>query len=369
MERRPRREPATLSGRGRSRPVVVAMAVAAFALLTTISAAQIYALRRAVQESISVPVAFAFGAAAWLGWGVAVPVVLLLARRFDFHRGRRVASLLAHAVGLLVVHTLATVILIVAGIRLFNPEEAFPWGELRPQLFAGSRFQIGIVLYLAILGLGRGLELWRALREREQQAQRLEAQATRARLEALAARLQPHFLFNTLHAVGALIDESPARARAVLAELGELLREVLDDPGTLELPLGEELGLLGRYLAIEEIRFADRLRVEVEVPADLQGVPVPRFLLQPLVENALRHGIGRSAAGGTLRITARREPGTVRIAVANDGPPVGDHLVEGVGMTTTRDRLHARHGEAASLTLRNHDGWVVAEVVLPTVSE
>lgn len=334
-------------------------------VLATISAVQIYSLRRTLGEPVSVPVALGFGVASWLGWGIAMPAILALGRRFDFRRGRRLLSVIVHLPTLVVVHLAATFLLIVVGIRLFNPEEAFPWNEAVQQVFASTRFQFGVVLYLAILGLGRGLVTWEALRQREAQAARLEAQASRARLEVLAARLQPHFLFNALHAIGVLIEESPARARAMLVELGELLREVLAEPTAIEIPLGDELRLLQRYLAIEEIRFADRLRVEMDVPDALRGVPVPRLLLQPLVENAMRHGIGQSASGGTVRIAAASDEESLVITVANDGAALATSWREGVGLTTTRERLSARHGDRASLDVVDLDGWVEARVRLP----
>ncbi len=234
-------------------------------------------------------------------------------------------------------------------MALFSPDEPFPWSELPRQFYSGTRFQMGVLLYGAILGLGRGLDAWRRLGEREAQAERLEAQATAARLEALASRLHPHFLFNALHTVGALIDEEPARARHLLAELGDLLRDVLAEPAATEVPLDEELRLLHRYLAIEEARFADRLRVELDPPGVLADVPVPRLLLQPLVENALRHGIAPRAAGGTVRLGFSTDGGQLVITVANDGTAVRQPIREGVGLGTTRERLATRYGGRASL--------------------
>ncbi len=345
--------------------LVVAIATAAFALLALISAGQIYTLRRASGESVTVPIALAFGVASWIVWALVVPLILWLGRRFDFRRGRRLVSVSVHLAAMLVILVPSTLLLIATGMKLFSPDEAFPWSELPRQLYASSRLQMGVLIYAAILGLGRGVEAWRRLGEREVQAGRLAAQATAARLEALASRLQPHFLFNALHTVGALIDEDPARARQLLADLGDLLRDVLAEPGAVEVPLEEELRLLDRYLSVEQTRFADRLRLQIDPPGRFGLVPVPRLLLQPLVENALRHGIAPRAVGGTVRLGFGAEADQLVITVANDGAALGSPVREGVGLGTTRERLSTRYGDRASLTLSSADGWVLATVRLP----
>lgn len=336
----------------------------AFGLLIVISAAQLYALRRASNESSSLPVALAFGAATWVVWVAAAPLILALGRRFDFRRGRRLLSVGVHVAMMLAVHIPATLLLIRSGLMLFAPDEPFPWADLPRQLY-GSRLQLAMLIYGSIVGVGRGVTAWRSLREQDRRAARLEAQATQARLEALALRLQPHFLFNALHAAGALIDEDPGRARAMIVELGDLLRRLLADPDVVEVPLGDEISLLNHYLAIERIRFADRLTVTVDVPTALHQVPVPRLLLQPLVENALRHGLARRAAGGTVRITGVRDGDQVRLSVWNEGTLDGEER-EGNGLAMTRQRLATRYGDRAALELRSDvDGGIEAVVRIP----
>ncbi|MGE3616210.1 MAG: sensor histidine kinase [Gemmatimonadales bacterium] len=343
----------------------VSVAAVGFAVLTAVSALQIYALRRAANEPISPGGALLFGTATWVVWAVAAPGIVALGRRFDFRRGRRLLSAGVHGVVAVAIHLPATVLLLDVAARLFSQSnESISRSQLVQQLFGGTRLQLAALLYLAILGLDRGVAGWRVLREREAQAARLEALATRARLEALASRLQPHFLFNALHAAGALIDESPGKARAMLVELGDLLRRLLADPDVVEVSLADELALLEHYLAIERIRFADRLVVETAVPPELGAVRVPRLLLQPLVENALRHGLARRAGPGRVRISGRRDGEVVRLRVWNDGV-LDPEARDGHGLAMTRARLTARFGDAARLSLGPAEEGVAAEIVLP----
>jgi LytS/YehU family sensor histidine kinase len=270
-----------------------------------------------------------------------------------------------HLVGGLVSHVLTTTVAVWIGVRLYNPQEAITWEMLRQATLLSSRLPLSVITYAGILAVDRAVTLFHALTERRLVAARLEAQATRARLEALAARLQPHFLFNALQSVGALVDEHPARARAMLAQLGDLLRDVLAAPTETELPLEDEVALLARYLAIEEIRFADRLTVQYAIDPATRAVPVPRFLLQPLAENALRHGLAPLPGHGTLRIASRRDGNAVELTVWNDGLRLSDSLREGVGLATTRERLAARYGGRATFALGPHTGGVAATIRIP----
>ena len=203
-----------------------------------------------------------------------------------------------------VCYVVSVFVLIWISLQLLSPTEALTREMITRTLLTSSRLSLAIFTYVTILALDHVLLTREALRRRELQASRLEATATQARLDALAARLEPHFLFNALQSVSALIDRDPARARTMLAQIGDLLRDALASPESGEVSVHEERRLLGRYLAIEETRFADRLHVEWVVAPDTEAVMVPRFLLQPIVENALRHGLAVLPEGGRLRITA-----------------------------------------------------------------
>jgi sensor histidine kinase YesM len=338
---------------------------AGFVVLSLVSTLQSFLAARAADEARPLGQMVLFAGLTWVVWLAFAPAIVWLGRRFDFARGRRALSLAVHVLAATTLYVTSMLLLVWIGVTMFNPEEAITWAMLRQSLLASSRLTLVLVLYATILLVDRALRLWQELGAREMQAARLEALASRARLDALASRLHPHFLFNALQSVSALVDEDPPRARAMLALIGDLLRDALADNGEVMVPLGEEVRLLRRYLAIEEIRFADRLRVELAVDDGVQDLRVPRFLLQPLAENAIRHGLAPRPEGGVLRISGTRVPGGVRLAVWNDGEPLPAVLREGVGLATTRERLAAQFGGRAQFALGAMDGGVGAVLEIP----
>lgn len=359
--------PAGPSNPPREAPGLMRPLLALFMALTLIGAVPLYFARRAANEASPFHIALLYGALSWVLWLLAAPAILWLGRRFDFRAGSRGRSLLIHALAATVMHALSGWGQMYSALKLFgrNPAEAISLEMYLRSLANGTRISLTLLIYAGLLGIDRALRTARALRERELQAVRLEAQATRAHLAALGARLQPHFLFNALQSVSALVDEEPARARTMLAEIGDLLRDVLASGESGEIPLREELALLDRYLAIERTRFADRLRIEIVAAPEVGETPVPRFLLQPLVENALRHGLAPRPEGGRLRVTAERRDGRLRLRVWNDGEALRAGRPDGVGLATTRERLAARYGTTATLHLGAVDGGVEAVVELP----
>ncbi|MDX2262869.1 MAG: histidine kinase [Gemmatimonadales bacterium] len=337
--------------------------LAAFGVLTLISAVQGYLSRRASGEVTRVGDALVLGLAGWVTWLLLAPAIIALGRRFDFARGRRLQSAVIHLLALGATYVVSILTLIWLSLLYFNPSEQVTWEIVSRTLLGSARLSLAIFTYVGIIAVDRVLRIREALRAQELQATRLQGQATQARLDALAARLEPHFLFNALQSVSALIDRDPPRARTMLAQIGDLLRDALAAPESGEVTLREEMQLLSRYLAIEETRFADRLHVEVVVAPDAEAVMVPRFVLQPVVENALRHGLAPLPEGGRLRITATRADGRLRLVVWNDGVPLAEVPRSGLGVATTRERLAARHGEAASLLLRPAAGGGVETVI------
>jgi two-component system LytT family sensor kinase len=200
-----------------------------------------------------------------------------------------------------------------------------------------------------------GLEREASLRLRLRAAE-LERSLVEARLSALRMELNPHFLFNALNSVAGLVRRGEGeRAVSVLADLGDLLRSTLDGGRRAEVPLGEELALVERYLAIEGVRFADRLRVSLDVAPEARAAAVPSMILQPLVENALRHGVGQVPGPARLSIAARREGDRLRLSVGDSGPGFGDREGpapggrDGIGLSNTRSRLETRYGPGAEL--------------------
>lgn len=227
------------------------------------------------------------------------------------------------------------------------------------------RFLNQLLVYAAVLATGFAREFFLRDRRRQQQASRLQAQLAEARLEALRMQINPHFLFNTLHAVSALVERDPGGVRRMIARLSELLRHTIDSKSTDEVPLRDELAFLRRYIEIMEVRFQGRLQVEMNVDdTALEGL-VPNLILQPIVENALEHGASR-ADSERIEVTAERSGDDLRLSVRDNGPGLASVPEAGVGLGNTRARLEQLYGEEATLTLANADGGgVCATIVVP----
>jgi signal transduction histidine kinase len=195
-----------------------------------------------------------------------------------------------------------------------------------------------LILMWAVLGAFHGLLLYRGMKATELEAAQLEASLTLARNQMLLAQFQPHFLFNALNSISALIHTDPPAADRMVARLGDLLRLNLDAEATQELPLEKEMALVDAFLAIEKVRFQDRLTVEVDIPPELARSLVPKFLLQPLVENALKHGLAPRSRPGKVLIRARREADWLDLEVQDNGAGF-EATREGIGLHNTRARL------------------------------
>ena len=238
-------------------------------------------------------------------------------------------------------------------------------------------FHQGILTYWSLLAIQYGYGWYGRYEERKQEAMRLElrssqleSQLAQAHLSALKMQLQPHFLFNTLNAIMVLVRRQRGReAEETLGLLSDLLRCVLEDVEAQEVPLRRELEYLQLYLGIEQVRFQDRLRVEIAAGPEVLNAAVPQMVLQPIVENAIRHGIGRSSSAGRLRISACHVNGMLEMKVQDDGPglaPGSPGQTRGIGLANTRARLKQLYGDAARLSVENEEqGGVVATVVLP----
>ncbi|HEV7777618.1 MAG TPA: histidine kinase [Luteibacter sp.] len=243
-------------------------------------------------------------------------------------------------------------------------------GAALAKIFHGEfvyQFHLGLLTYGIILFVLRGLDAHRGLKDEKLRTSQLEAQLAQSELQALRMQLQPHFLFNTLNAISALALEDPMRAREMIARLSDFLRLTLEDGAAQDVSLSRELQFVECYLAIQEIRFQDRLVVEWDIGAATRLASVPHLILQPLIENALRHGLASKPDRGTLRIVAAREGDELRLVVEDDGiglPPGAPPARIGLG--NTRSRLRARFGADARLELLpgTHGGTRV-ELSLP----
>ncbi|HVN09003.1 MAG TPA: histidine kinase [Patescibacteria group bacterium] len=310
-------------------------------------------------------------------WTLITPAILWLGRRFAIERNHWVRRALLHMALSVVV---ALVQLSLESMILFRLG-MFPalMTGFAPTFFflALIGFHQGILTYFTILGIQAGFRYYNGFRERQQQALRLELHASeletqlaRARLSALKMQLQPHFLFNTLNAIMVLVRQQKGRqAEEMLARLGDLLRCVLEDVEAQEVSLRRELEYLKLYLSIEQVRFADRLRVDIAADPAVLCAAVPQMGLQPIVENAIRHGLAKHEAAGRIAIRAARANGRVELTVSDDGPGFGALLpaeLPGIGLSNTRARLRQLYGDAAELTLRNGEhGGAVVTISLP----
>jgi len=287
----------------------------------------------------------------WL-WAALTPFVFSLSRKFTFERSRWVLhSLLLLLIGL-VLSIGVFFILALARAQIFDTR--VPLREI-----GRFRFVNHFLVYLAVLTAGYARVYFLREQVQKEQSVRLQAQLADAQLDALRMQLNPHFLFNTLHAIAALVERDPGGVRRMIARLSELLRLAMDSDAEHEVPLREELDFLRRYIEIMEIRFRDQLRVTIDAPEETLNTRVPRLILQPIVENAFEH------AKGEVSITARKRGDALVVCVLDNGPGVAAGSAEGVGITNTRARLAALYDGAASFTLKTRpEGGAMAELVI-----
>ena len=355
----------------------MAVILGAWTVVALLSTSQGYLRRLMSGEEASWWVLFLTQLTVWYPWALATPLIFWLGRKFPLERKRLLLSVPTHVVlGTAIVMTFvayhALVILPLEGE--YDPQRAFLDTFL---MLLGWTFYLPFMLYWAILCVGLAVGYYGMFREREAHATELEVRASqlqtrlaRAHLHALRMQLQPHFLFNTLHAISALMDEDVRGARRMIARLSELLRLTLEQGGRSEVTLREELELIDRYLDIEEVRFQDRLRVQRDVDPEALEAEVPSLILQPLVENAIRHGIWPHAQAGLLEIRAAREDGMLRLQIRDDGPGIHEDrlatLNEGIGLSNTRERLRQAYGDASEFRLENAaEGGLRVTLILP----
>lgn len=297
-------------------------------------------------------------------WALLTPLVLDLHARVPFARPGIPRAVAVHTLGAFLIVSLQ-----LAGLAAVAPYVGASYFSgtwiATFRRVAGAAFLLNIPVYVAIVGIGEIRRLARAEREREAQARTLESLLTEAQLLTLRSQLQPHFLFNTLNTIAVLIHEDVELAHRMVLRLGSLLRRSLESSSRNEISLRSELELVTSYLEIERTRFGDRLAFEIRVDADTLDLQVPSFVLQPLVENAIRHGIGRRAAPGRLVISAAADTTTLRLTVSDDGPGLAHGYREGVGLANTRARLEHMYGRDQVMELRRIQDETVASIAIP----
>lgn len=311
----------------------------------------------------------------WM-WFLLTPGILWLGRRFPLEPGHLARRIPLHLFvsAFICFGELAAEALVLRSLRVFPTIMTGYAAALTFLLMIG--FHQGLLIYWTILAAQYGFGWYRRSEERRREALRLELHSSElekklveAHLGALKAQLQPHFLFNTLNAITVLVRQQQGRqAEEMLSRLSDLLRVVLEDVEAQEVPLSRELEYLELYLAIEQVRFRDRLHVNIAVDPECLDAAVPYMAMQPIVENAIRHGIGRRSAAGSLAISACRTGESLVIEITDDGPGLAQEVIpkRGIGLANTRARLAQLYGDSASLAVGNGPaGGTVARMILP----
>jgi two-component system, LytTR family, sensor kinase len=297
----------------------------------------------------------------WLPWALATPVIFRMGTQYPLVQVRSFTTWVRHAIAW------AVISLISAGWSasleaLLNPWTPTlargPFGELWLKKI-NNQLLSSLILYGCVLLVGYMLESRERLARQQMEATRLSEQLTKAQLNALRHQIEPHFLFNTLNAIaGQVRERNNDGAVDMIARLSEFLRLLLRDPGRQEVPLGEELEFVQKYLDIQKVRFADRLQVKIAVVKELDSARVPSLILQPIVENAVKHGIAKRAQGGTIEISAMRLDGKLMLSVYNDGPALPtdwEGKQTAIGLCNVRERLQSLYGDDSELKMTDED--------------
>lgn len=309
----------------------------------------------------------------WLPWALATPLVIRLARRYSFGQAFDPRALAMHLIGFIVISSVAEAWSATLQV-LFNP-----WGNRKWPTFVDTWsttlvFQAVtfLVVYALIFTVTYLVDARESMARQMTESARLNEELSKARLAALRRQIEPHFMYNALNSIAALVrDQRNDAAVSMIVGLSEFLRRASEDSHRSQVALAEEVEYLQRYLDLQKLRFGERLRVSVDVPAELLGAQVPNLLLQPLVENGIKHGIGKLAAGGLVRVVGVRREDKLCLSVYNDGPRLPATAAaspSGVGLANLRTRLGILYGERFDLALSFAErGGVEVVVTLPFV--
>jgi two-component system, LytTR family, sensor kinase len=312
----------------------------------------------------SVPRLVGYSVLVWEAWVGATFVISRLLRRWPVIPPRR-TNILVHVLAASIIGTLHSLywLALLIWIQPFDVRQE-PITSADVFQFLLSRLPVDVTLYSGVVVTLHAIDYYRRYREREVERAQLEASLSSARLHALELQIQPHFLFNTLNAVSSLVRAARNdEAVVMIAGLSDLLRYTLDHAGDQCVPLDDETAMLVRYLEIQRTRFPDRLTFTIDIAPEARRAAVPTLILQPLAENAIRHGIAASAGAGMLSVRAFRENGDLRIEIFNTGSLRDER--EGIGLRNTRERLQRLYGEAQTFDLRDTSGGVLASLSIP----
>ena len=310
----------------------------------------------------------------WLPWVLVTPVVIRLGHRYPLPRANGLSRWALH-LGAAVSIGVVTSAWRAALEMLLNP-----WADPHQPAFAAlffPKFYYGglltcLLLYAFVLAIDFALDSRQRMARQQTEAAQLSEQLARAQLEALRRQIEPHFMFNSLNAVAGLVrDGRNDDAVETIVALSDFLRHAAQDSNRPQVPLAQEVEHLRQYLQVQKARFAERLHVTLNIPAELLGAQVPSLILQPLVENAIKHGISKRAQGGEIQVAAAHAEGMLSLRVGNDGPslpPDFETRRTGIGIANLRNRLQILYGSAFQLTLQNQAaGGVQVSISLPLV--
>lgn len=302
----------------------------------------------------------------WLPWFAATPIISALARR---HRQLDWPAVRTHVIAFVIVTLIAAswyAVLSMAVNPWDHPTRPGPFSKMfeTSLLYQSLTY---VIVYLLIVTITLALDYRDRVARQDTETARLNEQLSVAQLAALRRQMEPHFMFNTLNSIAALVrDKSNDAAVGMIVGLSDFLRRASEDFHRPQVALSEEVEYLQRYIEIQKIRFAERLQVTLDIPGELLHVQVPSLLLQPLVENGIKHGIAKRVAGGAIRVSAERSGTHLRLQVFNDGPSLPDRglrPMSGIGLSNLRTRLQILYGADFTLELRDAAGGGVEVLV------
>ena len=331
-------------------------------------ASQFYLSSSLLGRGVSWRQAITYSLGDWYVWAVLSVPIIWFARRFHLERHNWPRRIVIHLGAGAVVSLTYTALRSLAGLwqlQLSGDPLIFS-AAFKPLLVKIWHFNL--LIYGVIVSIVHAFDYYQKFRERELRSLELEKHLAEAKLEALQMQLNPHFLFNTLHGISALMHKDVETADRILSRLSDLLRRTLENTGTQEVPLKQELDFLERYLEIERTRFGDRLTVRMYIDPDTLEAQVPNLVLQPLVENAIRHGIEPHSRPGIIELRAQRKNGMLELQVQDNGAGLagGQPIEEGIGLSNTRARLQQLYGSAHQFQLSNlTSGGLVVSITIP----
>ena len=328
-------------------------------------AAQIYFSAVSLGRDITWGQALYWSFGDWYEWALLSPIIFSACRKFRFERSTWLNPLLIHLViGLVLAGVHAVMCALAAVFQGWFTDKPIAFATSLQGLLA-TRTHYNLAVYAVIVCAWHAWDYYRQFRERDALATELEGRLAQAQLQALRMQLNPHFLFNTLNAVSSLMLRDINAANKMISRLGELLRLTLEKSDQQEVSLEQEIQFLRRYLEIEQIRFGERLQLKLEVDPSTLAAAVPNLILQPLVENAVRHAIEPQETGGRIHLRSARDNGRLVLQVSDDGPGLTEKP-ERIGLSNTRERLRKLYGGNQQFDLTaNPTGGVTASLAIP----